>query len=220
MMTERETTEETTAATMTSGITGTVPLAEGESPASTRQRSLMLLMAAVVLVLDQFSKYLIEATLPLYQTWAPIPALAPVFRITHVSNTGTAFGLFPSGSTVFTWVAVLITIAIVYYNYTLPAGQKGLRFALGLQLGGALGNLIDRLRLGHVTDFLDFGPWPVFNLADTSIVAGAILLGWLVLQEQKHDLRAAAPTGAYTESVTEPRGRIEDPGGLDEWSTD
>jgi signal peptidase II len=54
-----------------------------------------------------------------------------------------------------------------------------------MQLGGALGNVIDRFRLGHVTDFLDFGPWPVFNLADTSIVAGVVILTWLMFQEQR-----------------------------------
>lgn len=156
-----------------------------EQQATTRQRSLLFLVAAAVIVFDQATKLLIERFLPLNVSWAPVPELSRFFKITHVSNTGAAFGLFPSGSLLFTIVAVFVAAVIVYYNFQLPAGHRLLRLALGLQLGGALGNLVDRLRLGHVTDFLDFGPWPVFNVADTSIVAGVIVLGFLMLQEQK-----------------------------------
>lgn len=161
--------------------------------ASTRQRSLLLLVAAAVIFVDHISKLYVENWLPLNRSWAPFPELAHLFRFTHVTNTGAAFGLFPGGSLFFTVIAVVVGIFIIYYNYQLPSGHRLLRIALGLQLGGALGNLIDRLRLGHVTDFLDFGPWPVFNLADTSIVAGVILLGFLMLQEQRemreHEMR-------------------------------
>ncbi|MFQ5399659.1 MAG: signal peptidase II [Anaerolineae bacterium] len=175
-------------------------------PALTRQRLLLIWVAAAVIILDQFSKYFIEAVLPLYRSWAPIPVLESVFRLSHVTNTGTAFGLFPAGSSLFAWAAVIVVLAILYYNYTLPAGQITLRLALGLQLGGAFGNLIDRIRLGHVTDFLDFGPWPVFNLADTSIVAGAALLAWLMWQEhneqsQQSSLPPAVPDTAPTPST-------------------
>lgn len=173
-------------------------------PATTRQRSLLLLVAAVVLVLDQLSKYLIEAALPIYHSWAPIPSIASFFQITHVTNTGAAFGLFPAGSLLFTLAAVIVSVVIIFYNYRLPAGNMALRLALGLQLGGAIGNLIDRMRLGHVTDFLDFGPWPVFNLADTAVVAGVLVLGWLMLNEQKgepvkvagEEVRTAGPHAA------------------------
>ena len=154
-------------------------------PPSTAQRSLLLLVAATVIVVDHISKLYVESWLPLNRSWAPFPEVAHLFRITHVTNTGAAFGLFPGGSLFFTVVATGVAIFILFYNYGLPAGQYPLRIALGLQLGGALGNLIDRLRLGHVTDFLDFGPWPVFNLADTSIVAGVIILAVLMVQEQR-----------------------------------
>jgi signal peptidase II len=187
-----------------------IPVDSEGAPASTRQRSLLFLAAALVIVLDQLSKLLIEAALPLNQTWAPIPALAAYFRITHVSNTGIAFGLFPTGSLFFAFMATLVTMAIIAYNYILPGGQTLFRLALGLQLGGALGNLIDRLRLGHVTDFLDFGPWPVFNVADTSIVAGVVILGWLMLKEQKQ-----GPTAGRDVAVVEPR---VGPHPRDEWS--
>lgn len=159
--------------------------------ASTGHRLILFLIAALVIIFDHFSKVLIEAWLPLNHTWAPFPELEGYFRITHVSNTGAAFGIFPGGSPVFTIVALIVAVVIVVYNYRLPAGHRLLRVALGLQLGGALGNLVDRLRLGHVTDFLDFGPWPVFNLADMAIVGGVIILGLLMLQEERELRRAA-----------------------------
>jgi len=147
----------------------------GQPPASTIQRSILLFVAGLVILLDHFSKLFIETQLPLNHTWAPFPEFSNLFRITHVSNTGAAFGLLPGGGILFTLIALLVAAIIVTYNFGL---------ALGMQLGGALGNLIDRLRLGHVTDFLDFGPWPVFNLADTSIVAGVVILLFLMLTEQ------------------------------------
>lgn len=189
------------------------PTAKQRVPASTRRRAVMLVMAAMVIILDQFSKRIIEVALPLYEIWAPIPALEPVFRITHVPNTGTAFGLFPTGSLFFAAMAVVVALALIFYNYMLPAGHRVLRLALGMQLGGAIGNLLDRMRLGHVTDFLDFGPWPVFNLADTAIVAGAVLLGWIMWQDVKQE-RAATKRQTTRADLVEEARPLED-----EWST-
>lgn len=184
-------------------------------PATAANRLLwiMPIVGGVVILLDQVTKRMVEGVMPLFTTWAPWPSLAAFFRFTHVPNTGTAFGLFPDGSTFFAVMAVLVALAIVYYNYTLPDGQRLLRLALGMQLGGALGNLIDRFRLGHVTDFFDFGPWPIFNVADISIVAGAFLLAWLVWQETKEEQRQAAETAAASAPDYErpvPSQRLED----------
>lgn len=196
------------------------------------QLSVLFVVAGIVIVLDQLSKYIVEAALPLQQSWAPFPAIASFFRFTHVTNTGAAFGIFPAGSAFFTIMALIVSLAIIYYNFTLPAGSRMLRLALGLQLGGAIGNLLDRLRLGYVTDFLDFGPWPVFNLADTSIVAGVMLLGWLMFQEQRQEIEKARqreaelamPLGGEGEesgkSVERYERRIDRPGMLDEWPAD
>ncbi len=156
------------------------------------QQTFLFLVAIVVIVLDQSSKYLVETRMPLNTTYAPIPGLDSFFRITHVSNTGAAFGLFTQGGALFMLVAAVVSAVIILYNFSLPRDYFLLRVALGLQLGGALGNLIDRIRQGHVTDFLDFGPWPVFNLADTSIVAGVVILGVLMLLEQRREGAAAA----------------------------
>lgn len=157
------------------------------SRAPLKERLLLFLIMAAVLLLDQLTKYLVIVTMPLYTTWAPFPAIEQLFRITHTTNTGAAFGLFPNGSLIFAVLAIIVSGAIIYYNHTLAGGHWALRVALGLQLGGALGNLIDRLRLGYVTDFLDFGPWPVFNVADTAVVSGVVLLAWLMLREQREE---------------------------------
>lgn len=159
-------------------------------PATWAQRFLPLAVAALVILLDQATKFLIEANIPYNTSWAPIPWLAPVFQLTHTGNTGIAFGLFAGGSLIFAIVALVVTVIILFYNFTLPAGNVGLRLVLGLLLGGALGNLIDRVRLGHVTDFLDFGPWPIFNVADTAVVAGALALAWLMWAESRAESQA------------------------------
>lgn len=179
--------------------------------ASTRQRIIFFLVAALVIVFDHLTKLYIENQLPLNHTWAPFPQLADYFRITHVSNTGAAFGLFPEGSLIFAVIAVVVGAVIIVYNYRLPAGHRLLRVALGLQLGGAFGNLIDRLRLGHVTDFLDFGPWPVFNVADMAIVAGVIILGFLMIQEERamRQVTKAEQAGAEGEESTQLQASLQ-----------
>lgn len=163
---------------------------EKEETASWLELALPFLIMAVVLIVDQSSKAIVEWWLPLNASWAPIPSIASLFRISHVANTGAAFGLFPTGSTLFTLVAVGVSIFIIIYNFRLPAHHTLFRVALGLMLGGALGNLIDRLRQDHVTDFFDFGPWPVFNVADLCIVSGVILLTLLMFWEEWQGIKA------------------------------
>lgn len=164
--------------------------------------SIMLLVALFILILDQASKYAIEATVPYNSSWMPLEWLAPFFQITHIGNTGIAFGLFSGGSMIFALVALVVTAVLFYYNYSLPSGHIALRIILGVILGGALGNLIDRLRQGYVTDFLDFGPWPVFNVADMAVVFGALTLAWLMWREEKL-LKAAAEEANKTAAVRE-----------------
>jgi signal peptidase II len=146
----------------------------------------ILQLAALVMVLDQFSKYLARELLPF---GASFPERG-LFRFTHAHNTGSAFGLFQGQNTPLIFVSFIgiIVLALIYRSQ--PRPSNWLRLSLGLQLGGAFGNLLDRLMLGFVTDFIDIGPWPVFNLADASIVTGLLLLGWIFLrpgrsQEQK-----------------------------------
>jgi signal peptidase II len=154
---------------------------------------LPFLVMGAVLFLDQMSKMLVEARIPLYGYWAPIPALADWFRITHTGNTGAVFGLFQGAGMFFAVLAVVVAGAIIYFNMTLPGGQWLLRLALGLQLGGALGNMIDRLRQGHVTDFIDMGPFYIFNVADMAIVGGVILFAIVLLRDMRRESSPQSP---------------------------
>ena len=154
------------------------PAAQGASDATVgpttpwyRDRLLPLAVGGVLLV-DQVSKYLVRANLDLYESW-PRDGL---LRLTHGINTGTAFGLFPN-QTVVLIVISFFAIGFLFYFYRSQAlPSRLMRLAIGLQLGGAFGNLVDRLRAGAVVDFIDVGWWPVFNLADSSIVIGIGLL--------------------------------------------
>ena len=173
--------------------------------ATWREKGIVFFVMALVLLADHLSKLLVESRLPLNSTWAPFPEWEAIFRITHVSNTGAAFGLFQSGNLILSIVAVVVSIVIILYNQHLPAHLYWYRLALGLQLGGALGNLISRIRVGHVTDFLDFGPVPVFNVADMSIVTGTILLGFLMLIDQPEKASEAESQAADESSIEDER---------------
>jgi signal peptidase II len=142
-------------------------------------------VALLVLVADQISKYLVLSNLAPGQSWSPVTSLTPWVSITHVTNTGAAFGLFQDQGPLFAVIAVIVVAAIIFYYRQLPAGQWWIKASLGLQLGGALGNLLDRLRLDYkVIDFIDFKIWPVFNLADSSIVIGVAILAYYLLRDR------------------------------------
>jgi signal peptidase II len=153
-------------------------------------------VAVLVVALDQWAKHLVVANLALYESWAPIPALENIFTIHHITNTGAAFGLFQDGNLFFMIVAVIVSLVIVFYYRYVPDGQWFVRLSLGLQLGGALGNLVDRLRTGSVIDFMNFQIWPVFNVADMSIIGGVILLALLLLREDYLERKKADVAGA------------------------
>ena len=146
----------------------------------------IILPAVVLLILaaDQISKCLVLFNLNPGQSWNPIASLTPWASITHVTNTGAAFGLFPNQGSLFVAIAVIVVAAIIFYYRHLPVGQWWIKVSLGLQLGGALGNLLDRLRLGYVIDFIDFKIWPVFNLADSAIVTGVAILAYYLLRDR------------------------------------
>lgn len=143
-------------------------------------------LAAIIIVLDQWTKALVRSNLEFSEFWAPWPWLAPYARIVNWHNTGAAFGMFQGFGGVFTILAILVSLAILYYFPQVPKEDWYLRLAMGMQLGGALGNLIDRLTQGgYVTDFVSIGNFPVFNVADASISIGvAILILGLWIKER------------------------------------
>ena len=120
-----------------------------------RNNLIFPVVAALIVLVDQFSKYLVMASLQVGQSWDIAPWLAPIFSITHVTNTGVAFGLFPGVGASFAIVPVIVSVMILVYSWSLPAEQWLARMVLALPLGGAVGNLVDRLRQGFVVDFID-----------------------------------------------------------------
>lgn len=155
----------------------------------------LFVISLTVVTLDQWTKALVRQALPLGMEWLPFPAL-PFVRIVHWYNSGAAFGLFQNGGLVFTILAIFVSLAILYYYPRLGDVHWSLRLALGLQLGGALGNLIDRLQFGMVTDFIAIGKFPVFNLADSSITIGTVLL-FLSFWFYEHQPKTSSTDEAY-----------------------
>jgi len=166
-----------------------------------RRAWLVLAVAAVILVLDQWTKELIRQSIPDYTSIIPIPALGEYFIFEHVHNYGAAFGILQNQSNLFAVIAVVVSIAMLVYVYRLPPEARMVRVLLGLILGGALGNLIDRLNQGYVTDFVKMGIpgvyyWPNYNIADSAIVVGVIAMGLYVvlddLRKQRQQTNAVA----------------------------
>jgi signal peptidase II len=154
--------------------------------ARVRDYLVLLGLSGIVLALDQWTKYLVRSRLSFGEIWSPWVWLAPYARIVHWNNTGAAFGFFQSGGLIFTAVAIIVSLAILYYYPRVPASQVPLRLALALQLGGAVGNLLDRLVQGTVTDFISLGTFPVFNVADASISIGvAVLVAAMWIEERR-----------------------------------
>ena len=143
-----------------------------------RDYAVLVVLAGLIIALDQWTKWLVRTNLPFQGTWLPgwLEWLSPYARIVHWSNSGAAFGTFQNGNTVFTILAIIVIGAILYYYPRVEAGDWTLRLAMGMQLGGATGNLIDRLLMQRVTDFIAVGNFPVFNVADASISVGVVVL--------------------------------------------
>lgn len=141
-------------------------------------------IAAVVFALDQVTKFWIVQNIPEQGSWSFFPALAKIFQFTFVTNTGAAFGMFPQLGGIFMVIAIVVIASIVIFYHHLPTYNFWVRLSLGLQLGGALGNLLDRITRGYVVDFVDIGFWPIFNLADLSIVLGVTILAYYLWSEE------------------------------------
>jgi len=139
------------------------------------------IIALLVFILDQASKVLIKASLP---PEGSVPVINDIFHLTLVFNRGAAFGIFKSQTFFFVAIGIVTVIMLIYF---LPRIKGGITIRLGLALlmGGILGNLSDRLRFGHVVDFLDFRIWPVFNIADSAITIGALLVIFEILRKKR-----------------------------------
>lgn len=145
---------------------------------------LLYLVGFTIIVIDQYTKFLVRTNMVLGETIIVHPALVDIFDLTYTTNTGIAFGLFKGIGQIVSVIAALVVIVIIYYNHQFSDREVWLRVALGMQMGGAIGNnLIDRLYMGHVIDFLHIHYWPIFNVADSSITVGVIIMLILMVKD-------------------------------------
>lgn len=155
---------------------------KAEPPQGNWWNVVFFLTALLVLAADQLSKTWLRSNLA---TGESLPETG-LFRLTHVQNTGAAFGLFQDQTFPLTIVAIVGIVVLLLFallfsrRFPFLASRLG-KLALGLVLGGTVGNLADRLNLGYVTDFIDIGIWPAFNVADSAIVVGVILFAYSLL---------------------------------------
>jgi signal peptidase II len=147
---------------------------------------LVLVVASVIVLLDQWTKMCVRQTIPDYTAMIPMPALGEYFVFEHVHNYGAAFGMLQGQGNFFIIVAVVVVVGVLAYVRYLPTRDRFVRVLLGMMLGGAVGNVIDRINQGYVTDFVKMGIpgvyyWPNYNVADSAIVLGVIGLGIYVV---------------------------------------
>jgi signal peptidase II len=177
----------------------------------------LLTIAVIIIVADQITKYLVRTNIPMGEMWSPWAWLAPYARIVNWKNTGAAFGMLQNFNLVFSILAVLVSIAILYYFPRVPTQEWPLRLAMGMQLGGAVGNLIDRVSQGYVTDFVSVGNFAVFNVADASISVGVVVLilgVWLMDRSEKKssgDINADEKSPGSHEGISEITLAVTDP---------
>jgi signal peptidase II len=163
----------------------------------------LFLVAGTVVVLDQVTKFIVRTNVLLGEMWSPWPWLTPYARIVHINNSGAAFGMLQGFADIFAILAIVVVVIILIYFPRIPPNEWALRLALGLQLGGALGNLIDRLRYqGHVTDFISVATFPVFNIADASISIGVAILILSVWLTERGKPNSNTAGNSVSEDVT------------------
>lgn len=159
-----------------------------------RRFLILFIVAAGVIALDQWTKWWVIQNIPLNASWLPnsLEWLMPYARLLHIKNTGASFGMFQNANIAFVILTVLIVGGIIYYVSTLEHANDWMWGAAGLYIGGAMGNLIDRLLIGAVTDFVSVGSFYIFNVADASINISVALL--VILWILEHRASRSAPT--------------------------
>jgi signal peptidase II len=135
--------------------------------------SLILSISLLIILLDQLTKYLVLKYMPLHQS---IPLIKNILHLTYIQNTGAGFGILKGFNLILIFISLII-IGVILFYFEKIIKEKQIHIPIALILGGAFGNLIDRVFLGHVIDFIDFRIWPAFNIADSCITIGAL---WLI----------------------------------------
>lgn len=134
---------------------------------------ILLIIFLLVLLADQYSKLVVQQDMIVGQS---IPIFHRIFHFTYVQNTGGAFGILRGRTNLFIVVSIVVILFIIYFMLKEEKKDTFIKVVFSIILGGAISNLIDRMRLGYVVDFIDFQIWPVFNIADSAISVGMVLL--------------------------------------------
>ena len=142
---------------------------------------LFYLMALAVVIIDQLLKFLISKFMVLGQS---IPLIDGVLKLTYVRNTGAAFSLFKGFSPYLAVIGFVIIAVVLFFHYRISSKRILMQTGLAFVLGGSLGNLLDRLILSHVIDYIDVTVWPVFNFADIMINVGVVLIAFRLFAEE------------------------------------
>ena len=157
----------------------------GETPSRGSGYGRVFLIALAVLAIDQVSKH-----------WArnafvePL-TLLPFLQLRYVTNTGAAFSIFARWPELLTWLIVII-LGLLLFSMDWLIKESGCGVCIGLILGGAVGNLYDRFSLGKVTDFIDLSFWPTFNLADSALTIGVVIMVWRLYLKDRHERKIAS----------------------------
>jgi signal peptidase II len=167
-----------------------------------KQYAFLVVLAGTIIALDQWTKQLVRTLIPRGQLWSPWEWLTPYARIVHWDNSGVAFGLFQGTGSIFLVLALVVAVVIIYYYPRVAGNDWILRVALAMQLGGALGNVVDRIFFnGKVTDFISVGDFPVFNVADASISVGVCVLLLGVWLQERHSAKQVPEAIVEPEAV-------------------
>ena len=135
---------------------------------------LIFYISILIIISDQITKFLITKYMALHQS---IPLIKNILHLTYIQNTGAGFGILKGSNTILIFTSLII-IGAILFNFKKITKEKSINIPIALILGGAIGNLIDRILVGHVIDFMDFRIWPAFNVADSAITIGAL---WLIV---------------------------------------
>lgn len=141
-----------------------------------KHNALLIAVVTLIVALDQWTKLLVSHKLALGESISPIKILGDFFQIVHWRNTGAAFGLFQNANLVLLIVSIVIVLAVLFYYQGVKTNAWLAKISLSLIVAGALGNIVDRIKFNYVIDFLAFGRFPVFNVADSAVTVGAFLM--------------------------------------------
>ncbi len=159
-----------------------------------RSYLVLFIIAGLIITLDQWSKSLVRSNLDMGEIWVPWAWLSPYARVVHWYNTGVAFGMFQDHGLIFKVLNSIIAAMILIFYPKLSENDWFLKVALSMQFGGAVGNLIDRFTIGHVTDFISLGNFAVFNVADAAVTlgVGVMIIGLWVQERREKEQKALA----------------------------